>query len=412
MTTRFLSMTGVLASALALGCAIDPARVNDHRLYADDRAVRSTDGAVTFAVVGNTRGTVPGLDRAAGAHFHGAAVGTSIMEDIRGRVGPAGPRFLVHMGDGVRGSTVFEWGAFDRRMEGLLLRGAGDDEVTPGAAGIPGVPVAGDREAAGDKRFRGLEGAWPGVGAEIGYNRVATWSQFDLETAGHTWRVLVMDSGKSRLGSRWNEQRNWIKRVVKGEYDGLLLFMHDPVLDLGTREDVMNVGGGPAELLELIEAETGMMKVPLVFAGGTHTSQALLPDGPFGTAHLGAGGGGAPAMALRRWGPADTAGRNEDVQLEPMFDLALMQAFERWSRQTEIPAVAMDEARASGSFEGFTGAYHPEHFPTYGWWQVTAYGETLDCIFRLRTPDGAFRDIYRLHFAPANGWKASRLDVR
>ena len=209
-------------------------------------------------------------------------------------VGKAGPRFLVHMGDGVRASTIAEWNGFDRRMEGLILRGAGDEEVEPGADGIPGVPVAGDREAAGDKRFHGLEGAWPGVGAEIGYNRVATWSQFDLSTAGHTWRVLVLDSGKARLGSRWNEQRNWIKRVVKGEYDGLIVFMHDPVFDLGSREDAMNVGGGPIELLELIDDETGMMKVPLVFGGGSHVSQALLPDGPFGTAHLGAGGAGPP----------------------------------------------------------------------------------------------------------------------
>jgi hypothetical protein len=117
-------------------------------------------------------------------------------------------------------------------------------------------------------------------------------------------------------------------------------------------------------------------------------------------------------MALRRWGPADSAGRNEDVQLEPMFDLSLMQALDRWNRQHELPGVVMDEAKARDSFKGFTGAYHPEHFPTYGWWQVTAYGETLDCIFRFRMPSGEFRDIYRLHFEPKKGWKASRLDVR
>ena len=192
-------MSALLATHLMSGCAVDPARVADHRLYADDRTVRSTEGAISFAVVGNTRGTVPGIDRAAGAHFHGAAVTESIIGDIRSRVGKAGPRFLVHMGDGVRASTIAEWNGFDRRMEGLILRGAGDEEVEPGADGIPGVPVAGDREAAGDKRFHGLEGAWPGVGAEIGYNRVATWSQFDLSTAGHTWRVLVLDS---RFGAR------------------------------------------------------------------------------------------------------------------------------------------------------------------------------------------------------------------
>ena len=52
------------------------------------------------------------------------------------------------------------------------------------------------------------------------------------------------------------------------------------------------------------------------------------PSGPVGA---------GPAMALRRWGPADSAGRNEDVQLEPMFDLALMQSLERRNRQEELP---------------------------------------------------------------------------
>ena len=406
------SVLGAVHGMVLPACGVDPAKVTDHRLYADDRAVRSVEGAVTFAVVGNTRGTVPGLDRAGGGHFHGPEVTTEILGDIRDKAGPSGPRFLVHMGDAVRASTLTEWTGFTKRTDGLLLLGAGDATPDDGAIGIPGVPVAGDREAAGDKRFTGFEGAWPGVGAEIGYNRVATWSSFDLVTAGHTWRIIVLDSGKARLGSRWNEQRNWIKRTVKGDYDNILLFMHDPILDLGGRDDAMNVGGGPAELLDLIESETGMMKVQAVFGGGTHASQALLPDGPFGTAHVNAGGGGAPAMALRRWGPADSAGRKEDVQLEPMFDLALMQALDRWNRQAELPGVVMDEAKARDSFKGFTGAYHPEHFPTYGWWQVTTYGETLDCIFRFRSPSGEFRDIYRLHFEPKKGWKSSRPDVR
>ena len=117
-------------------------------------------------------------------------------------------------------------------------------------------------------------------------------------------------------------------------------------------------------------------------------------------------------MALKRWGPADAAGRNEDLQLEPMFDLALMQALDRRDRQDALPEVVIDEARARNSYAGFTGAYDPEHFPTYGWWQTTVYGETLDCIFRFRTPSGQFRDIYRLHFDPRSGWKPSRPDIR
>ncbi len=411
-----------LGLSLVAACGVDPAKVPQHRLYADDGAVRKTEGAVTFAVVGNTRGTVPGLDRAGGGHWHGSGPGDAILADIAKVAGPSGPRFLVHLGDGVRASSTAEWGVFGDRMAPLLEQiprprvddGADDRDRPPVAAptGIPGVPVAGDREAAGDKRYVGLGGAWPEAGADIGYNRVATWSAFDLVTAGHTWRVLVLDSGKQRLGSRWNEQRGWIKRAVKGDYDGILVFMHDPLLDLGGRDDAMNAGGGPAELLEMVEDATEMLKVRAVFGAGRHVNQALLPDGPFGAAHIGAGGGGAPAQALRRWGPADTAGRNEDVQLEPIFDLALMKALDRRARQVELPGVVVDEAKARDSFQGFTGAYHPEHFPTYGWWQVTAYGGTLDFIFHFREPSGEFREIYRLHFDEKSGWQPSQPDGR
>jgi hypothetical protein len=402
----FMTLRPLLVLATLLcACRLDPARIADHALYADDGGETATDGAVTFAVVGNTRETVPGLDRAGGGFYHGPEVTQSIISDISIAAGPAGPSFVVHMGDGVRASNAAEWARFDERTKHLLR--------TPGEeTGLPAIPVAGDREAAGDKRYIGMEGAWPGLGAEIGYNRVATWSAMDLKTAGHTWRIMVLDSGKERLGSRWNEQRNWIKRATRGDYDGILLFMHDPVLDLGTRQDVMNAGGGPAELLEYVEEATQMLKVRAVFGAGHHTNQVLLPDGPFGAAHVGAGGGGAPAEALRRWGPADAAGRNEDVQLEAIFDLALMEALGRWNRANELPEQVMDEAKARDTFKGFTGAYDGQHFPTYGWWQVTAYGGSLDLIFHFRAPSLEFRDIYRLHFDEEKGWRPSRPDVR
>lgn len=398
---RPASSFALLMLLLANACRLDPARIAGHALVADDGGKVAADGLVMFAVVGNTRDPVPAVDNAlGGVPVPGAA--DAILGDIAGRVGKGGPRFLIHLGDAVRISTSAEWNRFSARTRGLLQPQAGGD-------GVPGLMVAGDRDAAGDTRYRGLGAAFPGIGADIGYNRVATWSSFDIASAGKVWRVLVLDSGKERLGSRWTEQRAYVQRAVKkGSYDGILVFMHDPVLDLAGRESDMNRGGGPAELLDWVEESVGLLKVRAVFGAGHHAAQVILPDGPFGAAHIGAGGGGAPAELLRRWGGADQAGRNEDLQLEPIFDLALMGALDAESRRTELAPVLLDQAKARGSFQGFTGAYAPAALPVTGWWQVSVYGETLDLLFRFRAPDGSFVDLYRLSLDPKDGWKASR----
>jgi hypothetical protein len=398
---RLSSLVSLSAVFLASACRLDPARIAGHALVADDGGKVAADGLVMFAVVGNTRDPVPAVDNALGGiPVPGAA--DAILGDIAARAGKGGPRFLLHLGDAVRISTSSEWNRFSARTRGLLQPHAGGD-------GVPGLLVAGDRDAAGDDRYRGLGAAFPGTGADIGYNRVATWSSFDIASAGKVWRVLVLDSGKERLGSRWTEQRNYVQRVVKkGEYDGILIFMHDPVLDLAGREADMNRGGGPAELLDWVEESVGLLKVRAVFGAGHHAAQVILPDGPFGAAHIGAGGGGAPAEPLRRWGGADQAGRNEDLQLEPVFDLALMTALDIEARRIELPPVLVDQAKARGSYAGFTGAYAPAALPVTGWWQVSVYGETLDLLFRFRAPDGTFTDLYRLTLDPKDGWKPSR----
>lgn len=391
---------------LGLGCGIDPAKIPDHALYADDGQMLEAPGAITFAVLGNSRDIVPGLDRTAGRFGHGAEVATQILTDIHAAAQtPAGPTFAVLMGDTVGAGSVSEWRAFDERHS-ILLEGATVAPL-PGMR-IPGVPVAGTREAAGDERFFGLEGAWPGVGATIGYNRVATWYAFDVKTQGKTWRFLVLDGGKARLGSRWQEEKAWIPKAVAGKYEGLIIFMHDPEVDLGGKQLVMNVDGGPHELLETVEDATDLSRIRMVFGAGSYTNQALLPDGPFGAMHINAGGGGGPAEDLKRWGAGEASGRKGDIHLETTYDLALLAAMDRWNRNASIPDVVIDEAKARGAFTGFIGTYAGQHFPTYGWWKVSVAGQYVEVDYRLRLPDGSFVDLYRANFSEKEGWKASR----
>lgn len=403
MLTLLLASLAVCAPALA---GSDD-KIADHELVADDGGAVASKAGVSFAVLGNTRGTVPAIDRVGGGISHGDAVAQSIVENIGATIGaPGGPAFAVHTGDMVRTGATKEWKAFDALFAPILL---GDTRVDGEKPRLKSVPVAGDREFEKDPRYEGFGSAFPGVGEDIGLNRVATWYHFDLRTGDTRWRMIVLDSGKERLGSRWTEQLAWLEKAAQGDYDYALVFMHEGVLDLGGPELDMNHGGGPAELLETLEDAMGLMKVRGVISAGHHTNQVLLPDGPFGAIHVGAGGAGAPAQLLRRWGAADAANRPEDVQLDPMYDLALLDALDRWNAENELPDIVIDQAKARGSYEGFTGGFDPKHFPVHGWWQVSLNGPTATLVFHHRRPDGQFADIYKASFDPGNGWRGAKL---
>ncbi len=403
MLFSFLASPLLVASALAG----TPDKIADHELVADDGGAVAAPGAVGFAVLGNTRGPVPALDRVGGGIAHGATVLSDIVADISRTVGTVGgPSFAVHTGDMVRAGTAKEWKAFDTAFAPLLL---GETPVEGAPPRLKSVPVAGNCESEKDPRYSSFGSAFPNVGEDIGLNRVATWSHFDLRTADTRWRMIVLDSGKERLGSRWTEQLAWLSRAAEGDYDYALVFMHEGVLDLGGPELDMNHGGGPAELMETLEDAMGLMKVRGVFSAGHHTNQVVLPDGPFGSIHVGAGGGGAPAQLLRRWVAADAANRAQDVQLEPMFDLALLDALDRWNAEQALPDIVIDQAKAKGSYEGFTGGYDPKHFPIHGWWSVTLNGPTATLVFHHRRHDGQFAEIYKASFDPGNGWRGAKL---
>ena len=69
--------------------------------------------------------------------------------------------------------------------------------------------------------------------------------------------------------------------------------MHQPWYNLAGSSPKMNPQGNPEELISYVEGAVDMLKLRGVFFGGGHANQVILPNGPYGTLHVGAGGGGA-----------------------------------------------------------------------------------------------------------------------
>ncbi len=406
---------GLWAGTLAVGLltghpseAEIPNRVNDHPMLADDGDTLRASEPLVFAMIGNTRGTVAGADLAAGMSVH-KNIRAQVVEDIASKATqPGGPSLLWMLGDHVRkGGAAGDWKAMDKSLAAIL------DGAKPPKGGpvrqLRAIPVAGDHEAESDPRYFGYGDAFPSVGADIGFGRVATWYHFDLQADDAKWRFMVVDPRREALGSRWTEQMGWVDRTLKEpQFDYLVVVMHDPVFDLGGRQPDMNRGGGSLDLIEEIEDRIGVLRLRAVVSAGHHTNQVLLPDGPRGAIHLGVGGAGSVQDNLMRWGAADEAGRAAEVNLEPLFDLALLDQLDRWNRDYGLPDTVTDEAKARGQFEGFTAAYNARQFPVAGWWEMTINGSVMVLDFHYRKLDGSFANIYRVQHQPQVGWIPSR----
>ncbi len=382
-----------LAFLLLGACGLDPSKIASHRLFVTDSTEFDADGAIQFAVLGNTRGMHPVLDGSALGH---GDVTHAMVGDVIASVATGGPKFAVFTGDLVRSSSNAEWSAFDEQFVGLL-----DGASTPVAPTkrIPAIAVAGDRDGAGDAGYRGLDGSFPGTGASIGHGRIATWSKFDVRTKDARWRFVVLDSAKKTMGSRWREQLAWIPGAVVGQFAGIVVLVHDPAVSLaGSR------GGSEAtkELLAVLERTAPMDSVKAVVFAGPAASQAILPEGKFGAIHIGAGGGGAPADDLHRVGTGPSPAR-----LVPGLDNVLQAGLRTWGGAKEIPARAIERATSTGAFKGTPGVYDAGNYPTYGWWKGGLDGETLSMAWRRWQPDGTFKTVWTATYTRKTGWTGS-----
>lgn len=403
--SRRWTCTWLVVPLLALvcgACGIDPQKIPSHKLFADDGEQLRADGPVSFAVVGNLRDPVPLVERWFTKRAVHPGVADDVAMDLETQAAVHDLAFVTLMGDGVRRSSTRQWKRFDQRMRNVI---EGESFPDTPRSRLLSLPVVGEGEFRGDRWLQGLEGAYPGVGADIGYNRVGGWCSFDLEVGGEPWRFLVLDTNKKALGPRWVEQLRWIPEVVSSDdFEHLVIFMHHPLYTLGQGVPV-NHDGAPAELLELVDENIGFMKLRLVFSADPPTTEVYTEGGRFGTLHVVAGGGGAPAVDLQRWGAAEEAGV-EALKLEPIFDLAMLNTFLARIDEQDIPDNVIDAARAEGSYEGFPGVFDARYFPLHGYWIVTVSGETVRLVFRIWNSDGTFSDVYQADYAGEDeGWR-------
>lgn len=383
---------------LLTGCiGLNVNAVPTQDIYADDRDTREYKGKVQFAVVGGVRGAIPGEQARYAATPDTEA---AIVADISDAVQAKQVEFVVFTGDVVGGSTTAEWKGFSEDWRPVI---SGSEVPDAGKLRVRVTPVAGMSDRAGDDRLKGFGAAFPGVGADIGYNRVATWYAFDIAVGKAKWRMMVLDSAKASLGSRWDEEMAWIPKALAGDYDGLLVFMHDPMWTLA-QDAVSDRDEGPSELLAAVDDATKIGALKAVFSGASHTNEVFLPSGRFGELYVGAGSAGSPADTLKRWGRVG----EEDLKLEPIYDLALMKEFGYWVEPKKIPEALQEKARGDGEWKGFDAEIDAAAMPVQGWWNVALEGDDMTLSFRMVGADLKLKTLYSVNYDSKDGWKIGR----
>ncbi len=368
-------------------------------LYAQDGEVKTVTGAVHFAIVGDTRAAIASDKVASRSSLDGAE--DAIVADIAANVDPLRLKFAVLLGGMVATSSTPEWKNFTKDWMPAL---AGSEISEKGGSRVKSVPVCGVTDRTGDEWLTGFGAAFPGVGANIGANRVATWYHFDISADGKVWRFVVLDADKATLGSRWDEQIAWIPDALKGKYDHVLVFMNRPSMTLahGATDDD---GGGPGELLDTLEQATNLNAIVAIFSGNTGTNEVFVPTGRLGEAYINASSG-APAATLARWRT------KPELKLESIYDLQLIKGFDKAVDARHLAETVVDRAKARGNYAGFVGEYEGHGYPIAGWWSASIGGDTLGLDFRMWDPGAedataaaALSTIYHMDWDAKDGWK-------
>ena len=371
-----------------------PVSAPSHRLAVADGGTLTLPTA-SFAVVGNTRQTAPFLDkgRTAEGTYAPGVVGDIIVQGLTGSLD-----FVVHTGDMVPASTAGAWREFGEQMSSLL---DGSSLPPSGSKRYPIIPVVGDRDCAKDSDCATLANIFPGFGVDIGFGRVATWQSFDLKVGDSpSWKFIILDTNKKGLGSRWNEQLSWLSEQARNPKSGLLIFMHEPPKTVGPNDATANA----KELVEHIENYAPLMSIKAIFSAGPSLTQALLPEGAFGSLHCGAGGGGTPTIDLNR----GLVGDDTDALLAPGYNDAIDALITSYEGATNAPSSRiLDEARGYGTFKGFPRRMDGAAIPTHGWWKVEITPTELTTTWRARQPDGTFRNQAKWRWNKESGWTSS-----
>ena len=341
-----------------------------------------------FAILGNTRPLDVKGDPIAGRTGRTKGVTKKLLTNVAKN----SPDCVVFVGDMVKNGSKKEWKRFEKDQLSLIPK-------------QPVQPVIGDYEALKDPKYLNTEDIFPDLGTDIGYNRVGSWSYFDVNTDGVKWRVLILDANKSALTSRWNEQMLWLEEVTKGDFEAAFVFIHQPWYDLSGSTPKMNEGGHPEELISYIEGSMDMLKLRGVFFGGGHANQVILPNGPYGTLHVGAGGGGAPAEDLYQWQDGMEHGMPNQIELEERLTAVLREQVDRLHGQSALSPATLDKAFNTGTYKDFPGLFEGSQVPTQGWWELILDGSSSRIVYHFIFANGTIEPIYELRYSEKRGWK-------
>lgn len=375
-------MLSLLLTSLALAephpqCAADSAVVEVEKYH--------------LAVIGNTR-QLKRSDTASGRINFSEETTPALLTNIKNK----SPNCVAFVGDFTRSGHKKEWARFQTNQLSHL-------------GSIPVLPIAGDLEGLKDSKYLNFKTNFPDLGTNIGYNRVSSWYSYDVKMEGVTWRFMVLDANKELLKSKWKEQLAWIDETMQGEFNALFIFMHQPYYNLSGSSPKMNPNGNPKELIDYVENSMMDMKLRAVFFGGEHANQVILPQGNFGTAYVGAGGGGAPADDLYLWQPGEAFDILERVSLESVFRDKLLAEVDRWNSQSPLSASTLNKAFNTGSYKDFPGLIEGNSYPIQGWWSLELEGKSSTITYYHYYMNGSINPIYRLKYSERGGWKAKEL---
>ena len=404
LVCRSLTPHNLLLMALfwAVGCGGVSKKIVTHEIFADDGEKLAADGPVTFVVVGNL-GVDPTLEKLSASELLRGAP-SAVRADISEQIDLQRIAFTVLMGDVVASGGGAGWERFAEQFKDLL---AGESLATDERQRLPAVIVPGDHEIRGDRDLERMGVAFPGTGANIGYNRVAGWSAFDFAIGESAWRLVFLDSNRDAMQARWDEQMRWIEEATAGDaYDHVMVFMHHPAMSLAQGVSV-DPDGDAKELIDAVEESAAVNSLRAVFAADPRTSEVQLIGGPFGALHVGAGGGGAGAHSLARWA-AGGEGAKSDRRLEAIYDMSILNVFREAAEAKEFPDRVLDQALGEGEYEGFPGVYDAGSFPLVGYWRVTLDDDAASVVFRVRRVDGSLGDVYRADFTEDAGWRTGQ----
>lgn len=384
MLVSLLFMCSALAS---------PKTLPAHRVFAGDGTTVAVP-SLSVAVLGNTRPGTLVLDkaRASSGSNQKAVVGDITAVNVTEGLGAV---FL--MGDMVSSTSAANWTQFGKRHAAVL-----DGTVPPPSAmrRLPTLPVVGDRDCVKEPSCSTFASIFPGFGVEIGFGRVATWQHLDLAIGdANQWRILVLDSNKKGLGSRWHEQISWLKTVVQKPSDGIIVLMHESPISRGKPTK----NSGPTELMETIAEYAPLLSVRAVISAGRINSQAFLPEGDLGPIHIIAGGGGAPGEDLDR---GVLGSPTAPALIEPLEDGLNKLVDSHLFNPVPPDPKAIDEAIGKGSFDGYPRRVDATVFPLHGWWKLDFQPGTIQAQWRGQKGDGTIGALATMAWTPESGWMA------